>query len=473
MGVQPSSRSTLSQISNHQSAVDCTETMRRYELVEDGQRLFWEIELFDRHFDVREGVADETSRTRQWDFLTPERTRAEYRKHIDWRERAGFALVHSDPADDAIVDHWLSELRALANPELEAEIALHPDAPDAWLVYGDWLEAGGSVRGELVQVQAALAMRPDDAALREREGTLLMDHERAWLGDLADLHDAGFSCTWRFGFLSRVELRAADVEEARQWYGMLAALPAARLLRELRIQAWDRDSNDVLDTTTLLDPASSSILRKLQIECHSVDVVLGDLHAGVLPKLEELEIAAKTLHVRAMARAFPSLRTLVLKLRALEVEPDAIASSEWTKLERLELAMSERAPKGRRRRPLSELPRQPELLDAILAQAPKLRSLAMRIPSWADDVIATLAGKVEVARRLHTLDVSGSSLSEAGARMLLDHASDFAHMTLDLRYNRLAPDLCDALASRFRRAKLGDQDRPPTRAAYEYDDVDE
>jgi uncharacterized protein (TIGR02996 family) len=42
-----------------------------------------------------------------------------------------------------------------ANLDLEAQIAAAPDAPDPFLVYGDWLQQSGDPRGELVALQAA------------------------------------------------------------------------------------------------------------------------------------------------------------------------------------------------------------------------------------------------------------------------------------------------------------------------------
>ena len=227
--------------------------MRRYELMEGSTAFFWEIQMFERHFDIREGVGQAITRSRQWDFRTPGRARAEYRRHVEWRTRAGFTLVHSDPLDDEIVNVSVSEAGAEMNPDIEALIHDDPEAPDAWLVYGDWLESRGHERGELVQVQAARATAPHDVKLREREETLLADNERAWLGDLADLDEGTFHCTWKFGFLEQISLTRQDLIDAHGACRALASLSAARLLRVLRLQISDGDGFAKIPLSSLLE----------------------------------------------------------------------------------------------------------------------------------------------------------------------------------------------------------------------------
>jgi uncharacterized protein (TIGR02996 family) len=79
---------------------------------------------------------------------------------------------------------------------------------DAHLVYADWLLERGDPRGELIQVQCALARDLGDTsanrkALRERERELLAEHHLAWIGTSYDervtwAFDRGFP-TGRFG----------------------------------------------------------------------------------------------------------------------------------------------------------------------------------------------------------------------------------------------------------------------------------
>jgi len=91
---------------------------------------------------------------------------------------------------------------------LLAAIAASPDDDRPRLVYADWLLERGEARGELIQIQIALARSGsggavDVEAVRARERALLEAHQERWLGTPWDarltwLFDRGFP-TGRFG----------------------------------------------------------------------------------------------------------------------------------------------------------------------------------------------------------------------------------------------------------------------------------
>jgi uncharacterized protein (TIGR02996 family) len=68
------------------------------------------------------------------------------------------------------------------------EIAAHADLDEPRLVFADWLEERGDLRGEFIRVQCRLARLPRDAAerleLEAREDALLPNCRDAWLRDL-------------------------------------------------------------------------------------------------------------------------------------------------------------------------------------------------------------------------------------------------------------------------------------------------
>jgi uncharacterized protein (TIGR02996 family) len=83
---------------------------------------------------------------------------------------------------------------------LLAAIRAAPDDDAPRLVYADWLIERGDPRGELIQVQCALARRPDDATLAARQRVLLTRHRAAWTQHLPIW--ARESATFERGFVT-------------------------------------------------------------------------------------------------------------------------------------------------------------------------------------------------------------------------------------------------------------------------------
>jgi uncharacterized protein (TIGR02996 family) len=128
----------------------------------------------------------------------------------------------------------------------EQAILDRPDEIAGYAAYADWLQEQSDPRGEFIAVQLALEdeSRPkaERKKLQAREAELLKAHEREWLGELAP-HlldpdaDADEPVTrdkhnWRRGFLWVLDM---DTRLLIGFAQALAAAPAARFLRELRI----------------------------------------------------------------------------------------------------------------------------------------------------------------------------------------------------------------------------------------------
>jgi len=135
----------------------------------------------------------------------------------------------------------------------ERAILDNPDDLSAYGAYADWLQEQGDPRGEFIAVQIALEdeakSKADRDALRKREAELLAAHEREWLGELAPFlldgdREVGphLEHRWRWGFLSAITVQDLPTAYAQA----IATAPAARLLRELRMN-WvqhDREPGD-------------------------------------------------------------------------------------------------------------------------------------------------------------------------------------------------------------------------------------
>src|SRR5579871_2544336 len=105
-----------------------------------------------------------------------------------------------------MMSHRAAFVSALAN---------RPDDEAARLVFADWLEEQGDApRAELIRIEMQAAHATpgsrERAELLDRAEDLLVEHERAWLGDWARrLED------WEFkhGLLHRVRLSASTFEQ--------------------------------------------------------------------------------------------------------------------------------------------------------------------------------------------------------------------------------------------------------------------
>lgn len=241
------------------------------------------------------------------------------------------------------------------NPELEDAIVAAPNDAARYAVYGDWLQAQGDSRGELVSVQAALASTKDTKRfleLRQAEQRLL-SAVAASLVPAADSSQVKLS--WRFGFVNGLELGV--VRDPPALLAQLLAHPALRFVQSVRLSMPD-------------SPPSACVAA---------------LITARPPLLKGLELAAGgASNLRDFQQAFPRLEHftaagLERDAEADQVEPlDANVVRDWSELRTLEL---------------SNLPVTDEL-RAVLRAAPwrRLRRLGLRLPELVrDDVAAALA----------------------------------------------------------------------------------
>jgi uncharacterized protein (TIGR02996 family) len=132
----------------------------------------------------------------------------------------------------------------------------NPDDDSLRLVYADWLEERGDVRGEFIRVQVELARGPGDARrrrkLRRRERELLEQRYREWAGPLLaglveeaypELRVLGGRLIWNrervWKWMFRRGLVEAVALEALQFLDSADALFRAHPLQEARlVGAW-------------------------------------------------------------------------------------------------------------------------------------------------------------------------------------------------------------------------------------------
>jgi uncharacterized protein (TIGR02996 family) len=131
-----------------------------------------------------------------------------------------------------------------ASQQFLAAIQAAPDDDGPRLVYADWLQKHGDVRGEFIATQCTLAVMgedPDDEAradLQARQWQLFDEHAAAWLAELGLEPNEG---VFHRGFVEEVNVSFARWEAAHEQLGQHA------VVRELWI--FDRPDGSPLGTT--------------------------------------------------------------------------------------------------------------------------------------------------------------------------------------------------------------------------------
>ncbi|MBY0456115.1 MAG: TIGR02996 domain-containing protein [Gemmataceae bacterium] len=355
------------------------------------------------------------------------------------------------------------------------EAALHdnPDDLATWCAFADWLAEQGDPRGAFMQTQLALEdesrAKDERDALKAREAELLAEHQREWLGPLTAFTLDGepvryydgsgvgtrppVAHTFRRGWLHRVELHRATVEQVRA----LSVCPGARLLQELIIPAAENErpvgqseryitsyyepGPDVPEDASAWEGPSLHALthsprlgglRVFQLgygtpglngqkestdNCHTSGQLIPALVAQ-MPRLEELYVYAHRTDTDALfARSLPNLRVLLLyhgrsfpldrlaanpafaNLEALLCHPHAmdyedIDAGAYIRLEHLRAIC-----------------RSPHLT--------KLTNLRLRLTDFGDKGVEEIVSS-GILKRLKVLDLQGGCITDAGAKALAD-----------------------------------------------------
>jgi uncharacterized protein (TIGR02996 family) len=300
--------------------------MRTFQLKDAKSDKFWNIDLHLKHFTVTYGKTGCTGRFSTKTFPTPEKAKAAADKLINEKLAKGYVETTPGVAETAA---------------FERAIAENPDDGAGWRAYADWLIEHNDPRGEFMQVQLALEdesrSKAERKKLQEREAELLEEYEREWLGELAPFMldveiysqyaDDPPEWGWQQGFLSRVQVQHL----AAAFTQVLATSPAARFLRELRVET---------DDSALFALPGAPCFRNLRIFQlgqeveHELDANLWPHHEGyrcylcsyglerviaAMPHIEELHLLCKGYDIRRVV-ALPTLTHLrVLRVYHLGV----------------------------------------------------------------------------------------------------------------------------------------------------------
>jgi uncharacterized protein (TIGR02996 family) len=325
------------------------------------------------------------------------------------------------------------------NPELEAALLEDPDDEASYVVYGDWLQQAGSPHGELIQLQRALAADPENAALREREASLLEHHGAELVGE--SVLGARGKLEWRAGFVWRAQLECDPLLE-------LSRRPAGRLLREIEVDS-EHTLQPVLDRLAEL----ALPLQTLQLAIIAFDDdwfhVVGDLgrlwHAQ--PQLRRLVIEDGAIVLGAIASR--SLRELVLQPTTLTpANLRSLAEATLPALTHLELWFEHEMVlfnDGWYDRWAGDPPRSTIGIDDVrpllaATQLSSLRHLTISHATLGDALCEALVSS-PLAARLQTIALTGGTITDVGAAVLAGHRAVFTQLErIDLDGNHIATD---------------------------------
>jgi uncharacterized protein (TIGR02996 family) len=334
-----------------------------------------------------------------------------------------------------------------AGAELIRTIEADPYDSNALAIYGDWLQARGQPRGELVALQLAAERDPNK---RKFANAFLSQHSRELLGELAPFHTADpKALTWRYGFIHR----ARFVRDYGRGVDALTNHASGRFVVEIStgpsyVEA-DPELHRVVDSLCERAPCTLHVLqlgvnRPSTLDVWRTGVDLAELW-GALPRLRRLVVDGGFFRYGAIdlpQLEHAELRTGGLNRRNL----DELSRSELPQLRHLDLVGDHDWAHGEMRTvenrvTTSRCASTIEHFDRFLAAArfPALRHLGVRQCVYTNDVVASLA-RWPGLRALETLDLSCGILTERGARTLQRNADAFRHLAvLDVSRNYLSP----------------------------------
>lgn len=332
--------------------------------------------------------------------------------------------------------------------ELEAAIAASPDDPAPYLVYADWLQEQGDPHGELIAVQAA-AKSSRDPALATRERELFARLRAPLTGPLDLVLGEHVELEWRFGFITRARLGAAefcDVDGVRA-FTALRGLRAARFLRELELNLLDPNDADYAGLLTAIrDLGAPSTLRRFTVDVKEAQIswtALGDL-SRVYPAFANLEhLYLRVGAIELGAIDLPKLRSLEIVTGSLsQANVASVSEARWPELKKLVLYFGDPSYGG---------DCTVDDLDAILSgeAIPHVNHLALANAIFADDIARAL-GHAKVVSQLRWLDLSKGAMSDEGGEALLANQAALQRPArIDVRQNFLSEEMCEELRRTF------------------------
>lgn len=485
---------------------------RRFEFTEGGSSKFWEITVDGKSHSVRYGKIGTPGQEKSKSFGSDAAAASDAEKLVAEKTKKGYAAVGSPGGGDAGPPAPPLDPKDLK--EYFASIDRDPDKPAPYLVFADWLQSQGHPWGDLIALHHAIATAPSAAKrteLTKDETVLLQSQGASILGDLAR---AGRPTrfTWYYGFIREAIIASpTDKLVLKERAQTLFELPAARSLARLTLHAqparfaphqdWDDSDDDIVDPWPAVIPVLESAPKSMtQIAfgeapptSASAYVAVPDLGkvAKVLPALESLEVQANS--GKGLAKfGFPALRSLELRLAVTSDEDlAALQQAKLPQLERLSIwfggssycvlddvheanddydddgdGSGSRYPASYPATDLEEM----EIHDVNTQVTPaavtsmlaakwplSLKHLGLNSAQLTAEMLDAICNG-PLIEKLETLDLSGGTLKDETAAVLVRNKSKLAHLKeINLARNGLTKKGIDAIEAALKNTKVGKQ----------------
>ncbi len=280
---------------------------------------------------------------------------------------------------------------SLTRDALEAAIDQQPDDASRYAVLGDWCLQAGDPRGELISLQLA----PSTSAEKKRREDELLATDGIRIAN----------AKWRWGFVHTLHFFLTQ-ERWEDWTNtQLApalAHPSCRFLRELVIDAGPGDV-----ALRYLSAHSPRLLTSLSLNCNEID--FANVGRG-LSQLTSLNVFAQWITPAVLS--LPSLTELSISCDALPPFGLKAVLGQMPSLRKVTLLSGQQG--------ISNVDLEP-LRDT------RLESLTLRSDLTTRSAVFAIINS-KLIESLRELDVSRSGMTEDAAKMLLEHAPEFARL---------------------------------------------
>jgi uncharacterized protein (TIGR02996 family) len=400
----------------------------RFEARDGSSHSFWEISAEGDRLITRWGAVGSDGKESVKTCKSRWEARQQLRVAVEAKKKSGYEEVLQPPPKP--------EKNAARNPELEALIVKDPDNVESYLVYGDWLQAHGDPRGELIAADHAWQQSRRSKKLQETVARLRApyDAQLRQLGEAFSLapppgEDHRIEVDWHLGFIRRARLaydwfaeELHDAAELGKVTRAFLALPSTHLLQELTLGLW-RDSGGQAPYGGFAKALAQQTLPSLR-KLHVADfqypdqtemswTELGNWSSvwPAVPSLRELILQGGSVKLGAIA--LPELRSFEVRTGGLSKESTrSIAAAQWPKLERLVVWLGS-----------SEYGCDATIEDLrpILAGQgiPAVRELGLMNSELTDEICRALV-EAPILDQLESLDLSMGLMTDAGAEALAE-----------------------------------------------------
>ncbi|MEO8699789.1 MAG: WGR domain-containing protein [Kofleriaceae bacterium] len=421
--------------------------MPRYEYSEGTSNKFWEIELSGTSYTSKWGKIGGSTSMSTKSYGDAAAAKKELDKLVAEKLKKGYTLVggaaKKQAGKPAKPVKPVKPAGPARNAELEKAIRANPEDPDAYLVYADWMQANGEIRGELAVLQHAGKTKEAKAMLRKYADWFLGDFAKKAKALPSDLE-----LEWYCGFIKKAtigwpsfehgmdyddETAGEQLDEDESWYercqrlvGEFLKLPSAQFIQELELGPMPGDEECSLGCfARAIDEVKPVTLRKLTIantgewDISSTSTAMPDSKS--IKNLRELRIGGGTPSIGKID--LPELRSFSVETGGLGKKALAeIAAAKWPKLERLEIWTGDPS--------YGSTCTAKQLAPIFAATGLKhLKHLMLKNCAFADAAVKLLVNS-KLLRQLETLDLSMGNLSDKGVAMMLKDRAQFAHLTL-------------------------------------------